>query len=147
MLSKEVSSTTFWVFALTRPEIEPRSPEPSANTLPLSQWAGINAEYWHKRIGTISWERWCTGNCAKGWNLSMLTNGICTKQNLLKNVTHKFLRDFEIQTDFLIPARRPDIVLIKKKKITCHLVDCVFPADNRVKIKETGQPLEPCWEA
>ena len=36
MLSKEVSSATFWVFGMTRLEIEPRSPGPLANTLPLS---------------------------------------------------------------------------------------------------------------
>ena len=28
MLSKEVSSTTFWVFGMTRPEIEPKSSRP-----------------------------------------------------------------------------------------------------------------------
>ena len=33
MLSKEASSTIFWVFGMTRPGIEPRSPEPLANTL------------------------------------------------------------------------------------------------------------------
>ena len=34
MLSKEVSSTIFKVFGMTRPGIEPRSPRPLANTLP-----------------------------------------------------------------------------------------------------------------
>ena len=34
MLSKEVSSAIFKVFGMTRPGIEPRSPEPLANTLP-----------------------------------------------------------------------------------------------------------------
>ena len=34
MLSKEVSSTIFWVFGMTRLGIEPRSPELLANTLP-----------------------------------------------------------------------------------------------------------------
>ena len=40
VLSKEVSSTTFWVFVMTQPEIEPQSPGPLANSLSLSQWAG-----------------------------------------------------------------------------------------------------------
>ena len=31
MLSKEASSTNFWVFGMTRPGIEPRSPGPLAN--------------------------------------------------------------------------------------------------------------------
>ena len=34
VLSKEVSSTIFKVFGITRPWIEPRSPGPLANTLP-----------------------------------------------------------------------------------------------------------------
>ena len=34
VLSKEVSSTIFKVFGMTRPGIEPRSPSPLANTLP-----------------------------------------------------------------------------------------------------------------
>ena len=34
VLSKEVSSTIFWVFGMTRPGLEPRSPGPLANTLP-----------------------------------------------------------------------------------------------------------------
>ena len=33
MLSKEASSTIFWVFGMTRPWIEPRSPVPLANTV------------------------------------------------------------------------------------------------------------------
>ena len=31
----------------------------------------------------------------------------------LDNATHKLLRDFNIQTDYLIPARRPDWIIIK----------------------------------
>ena len=44
---------------------------------------------------------------------------------------HKILWDFEIQTDHLIPARRPDLVLINKKKRTCHYVNFVVSVDNR----------------
>ena len=35
---------------------------------------------------------------------------------VLENDTHKLLRDFEIQTDHLISARRPDLIIIEKKK-------------------------------
>ena len=35
---------------------------------------------------------------------------------VLKNETHKLLWDFEIQTDHLISARRPDLNVEKKKK-------------------------------
>ena len=37
------------------------------------------------------------------------------------------LWDLEIQTDYLIPARRPDLVLINKKKRTCWIVDFAVP--------------------
>ena len=33
-----------------------------------------------------------------------------------ENETHRFLWDFEIQTDHLISARRPNLVIVKKKK-------------------------------
>ena len=35
---------------------------------------------------------------------------------LLENDTHKRLWDFNIQTDHLIPARRPDLIIINKKR-------------------------------
>ena len=34
----------------------------------------------------------------------------------LENDTHKLLWDFNIQTDHLIPARRPDLIIINKKR-------------------------------
>ena len=36
---------------------------------------------------------------------------------LLQNDSHKLLSDFDIQMDHLILARRPDLIIIKKKKI------------------------------
>ena len=35
---------------------------------------------------------------------------------VLENDLHKLLWDFNIQTDRLIPARRPDLIIINKKK-------------------------------
>ena len=35
---------------------------------------------------------------------------------VLENATHKLLWDVNIQTDHLIPARRPDLIIINKKK-------------------------------
>ena len=37
-------------------------------------------------------------------------------ESVLENEVHKFFRDFEIQTDHLISARRPDRVIVKKKE-------------------------------
>ena len=46
---------------------------------------------------------------------------------VLENYTHKLLWDFDVQTDHLIAARRPDLIIIKKKK---NLQNCplCFPS-------------------
>ena len=41
-----------------------------------------------------------------------------------ENDTHKPLWDFDIHTDYLISARRPDLIIIKKKKE--NLQDCLL---------------------
>ena len=43
---------------------------------------------------------------------------------VLENDTHKLLRDFDIHTDHLISARRPDLIVIKKKKKKETLQNC-----------------------
>ena len=57
---------------------------------------------------------------------------------VLENVTHKFLRDFDIHDGHLITAKRPDLIIInnKKKKRTCKIVDFAVPAHCRIKLKE-----------
>ena len=40
---------------------------------------------------------------------------------LLENYSHKFLWEFNIQTDHLIPARRPDLIIINKKRESAKL--------------------------
>ena len=58
--------------------------------------------------------------------------------SVLENEMHKLLWGFEIQTDHLISARRPDLIIInKKKKSTFRIVDFTVPANHRVKIKES----------
>ena len=58
--------------------------------------------------------------------------------SVLENNTHKLLWDFDIQTDHLISARRPDLVIINnnKKKRTCKIVDFAVPALHKRKLKE-----------
>ena len=41
----------------------------------------------------------------------------------LEDNTHKLLRDFDLDTDHLISARRPDLIIINKKNRTCQIVD------------------------
>ena len=59
----------------------------------------------------------------------------------LEKDTHKLLWDFDIQTDPLISARGPDLIIIKKKKKTkkrtCKIVDFAVLADHRIKLKES----------
>ena len=52
---------------------------------------------------------------------------------VLENNTHKLLWDFDIQTDHQISARRPDLIVIDKKKRTCKIVDFAVPADKQNK--------------
>ena len=59
-------------------------------------------------------------------------------ESVLENETHKILWDFEIQTNHLILARKPDQILMNtKKKRTCCQVDIVVPADHKVN-RETN---------
>ena len=55
-------------------------------------------------------------------------------ESILENEVHKILRDFEIQTDHLISARQPNLIIINKKKGTCKIMDF---ANHRVKLKES----------
>ena len=55
---------------------------------------------------------------------------------LLENYTHKLLWDFDIHTDHLISTRRPDLIIINKKKRTCKIVDFAVLADHRIKLKK-----------
>ena len=57
-------------------------------------------------------------------------------ESVPNNETYKLLCDFEIQTDHLISARRPDLIIINKKEITSRIVDFAVPGDHRVKMKE-----------
>ena len=56
---------------------------------------------------------------------------------VLENDSHKLLWDFNIQTDHLIPARRPDLIIINKRKRICKIVDFAVLADHRIKLKES----------
>ena len=56
---------------------------------------------------------------------------------VLENDSHKLLWDFSIQTDHLIPARRPDIKIINKKKRICKIVNFAVPTDHKINLKES----------
>ena len=61
---------------------------------------------------------------------------------VLENDMHKLLWNFNIPTDHLIPARRPDLIIInnnKKKTRICKIIDFAVPADHRINLKECGK--------
>ncbi len=53
-------------------------------------------------------------------------------KSVLENGMHKTLWDFQILI-YLTKWARPDLVLISKKKRTCHIMDFVVLAEDRVK--------------
>ena len=57
--------------------------------------------------------------------------------SVLENEKQKLLWDFGIQTDHLISARRMDIMIINKKKKNFQNCGLFWPADDRVKLKES----------
>ena len=79
----------------------------------------------------IHWEM------CKNLNLATPTNGN-NPAPVRENNTHKIPWDFDIHTDHLISDRRPDLIIInkKKKKRISKIVDFAVPADYRIKLKE-----------
>ena len=55
---------------------------------------------------------------------------------VLENKIHKLLLDFDVQTDHLISARIPCLIIINKKKRICKIVDFAVPANHWIKLKE-----------
>ena len=56
--------------------------------------------------------------------------------SVMENHKVKLLWDFTIQTDRVIQARRPDIVLVEKELNKTWIIDVAVPADRRIEIKE-----------
>ena len=44
--------------------------------------------------------------------------------------------DFSIQTDHVIEARRPDLVVVDKKERSCKIIDFAVPGHSRIEEKE-----------
>ena len=97
----------------------------------------------HDRVGkVIHWELY------KKLKFEHTTKWYMHKlESILENEMHKILWDFEIQTDPLIPAWKPDLVIINKKKeilLYSRLCSTSIPlSENQRKQKET-QVLGPC---
>ena len=46
---------------------------------------------------------------------------------VLENESYKKLLDFSIQTDHVIEAQRPDLVVVEKKERSCKIIDFPVP--------------------
>ena len=54
-------------------------------------------------------------------------------QSVLENEDYKILWDFSIQTDHVIEAWRPDLVVVDKKERSCKIIDFAVPGDSRIE--------------
>ena len=75
-------------------------------------------------------------------------------ESVLENKDYRILWDFSIQTDHVIEARRPDLVVVHKKKRNCKIIDFAVPGDSRIeekekdkieKYQELGRELQKMW--
>ena len=57
-------------------------------------------------------------------------------EKVVENDPWKILWDFTIQTDHVIEARRPDMVIIDKTKTDCKVIDFACPFDSRIEERE-----------
>ena len=57
-------------------------------------------------------------------------------ESVLENEDYKILWDFSIQTDHVIEARRPNLVVVDQKERTCKIIDFAVPGDSRMEEKE-----------
>ena len=69
------------------------------------------------------------------------------KFGYLSYAPRKLLWGFNIHTDHLISARRPDLIIINKKKRTCKIVDFAVPAECEKKDKylDLAKELKKLW--
>ena len=52
-------------------------------------------------------------------------------ESVLENEDYQILLDFSIQTDHVIEARRPNLVVVDKERI-CKIIDFAVPGDGQI---------------
>ena len=75
---------------------------------------------------------------------------VCAQpESVQKNETHEILQEFESQTDYITPTRRPDLVMInKKKKENLTYSGLYRPGGKLCENQRKGkvrQVIGPCW--
>ena len=75
-------------------------------------------------------------------------------ENGLENKDYKIVRDFSIQTDHVIEARRAGLVLVDEKERSCKIIDFAVPGDSMIgekekdkieKYQDLGRELQKIW--
>ena len=61
---------------------------------------------------------------------------------MLENSHHKLLWNFDIQCDHEIEHRRPDLIIVDKRKKTACVIDIAVPGFNRMGTKELEKKLK-----
>ena len=56
-------------------------------------------------------------------------------ESVLENEDYKILWNFIIQTNHVVEARRPDLIVVDKER-SCKIIDNVVPGDSRIEEKE-----------
>ena len=54
----------------------------------------------------------------------------------MDDLQYKILWDFSIQTDRVIEARTPDLIVVDKKESSCKIIDFTVPGDSRIEEKK-----------
>ncbi|MGZ7254081.1 hypothetical protein ACXWO5_10720, partial [Streptococcus pyogenes] len=55
---------------------------------------------------------------------------------VMENDRAKILWDFQMQTDKMVVANQPDIVVVDKQKKTAVVIDVAVPNDSNIRKKE-----------
>ena len=92
----------------------------------------------HDRVGKVIHREMCKKLKTDHTNKWYMHN----PTSVLENSTHKLIWDFDIHTDHRISARRPDLIMIRKKKRICKIVDFAVSADHRIKLIENTRELK-----
>ena len=75
-------------------------------------------------------------------------------ESVLENENHKILWDFSIQTNHVVETRRPDLIVVDKKKRSCKIIDFAVPGNSTIEEKEKdkienyqvlGRELQKIW--
>ena len=57
-------------------------------------------------------------------------------ESVLENEDYKILLDFNIQTDHVIEAQKPNLIVLDKKGRICKIIDFAVSGDSRIEQKE-----------